>query len=103
MTAAGCGGYAAHVDARSMVEVWAAVIGAVVGSISGAGVTSLVASSRRNQDTQIVAVRLTSAVENIAKQLEGLHVDIKEDRRETFGRIGAVEQRVSKLEAHHTS
>lgn len=86
-----------------MVEVWAAIIGAVVGSVSGAAVTSLVASGRRNHDTQIVAVRLTSAVENIAKQLEGLHSDIKEDRRETFGRIGQVEQRVSKLEAHQIS
>jgi hypothetical protein len=29
-----------------------------------------------------------------------MHADIKDDRRETFKRLGEVEQRVSKLEAH---
>ena len=43
--------------------------------------------------------RVRAAAEHIATQLEVLHQDIKEDRRETFGRIGAVEQRVAKLES----
>ena len=43
-------------------------------------------------------IRLTSAVEHIALQLEAMHVDIKDDRRETYTRLNSVEQRVSKLE-----
>jgi hypothetical protein len=43
---------------------------------------------------------LTSAVEHIALQLEIMHSDIKDDRRETFKRLNEMEQRVSKLEAH---
>jgi hypothetical protein len=39
-------------------------------------------------------------VEHIATQLEVLHLDIKEDRKETFTRLSSVEQRVSRLEVH---
>jgi hypothetical protein len=48
-------------------------------------------------------IRLTAAVEHIATQLEVLHTDIKEDRKETFSRLNGVEQRVTMLEArpHH--
>jgi len=55
--------------------------------------------SRRNDEARDAVVRLTSAVEHIATQLEVLHTDIKEDRKETFTRLNTVEQRVSKLEA----
>jgi predicted nucleic acid-binding Zn-ribbon protein len=54
--------------------------------------------SRKSDEARDAVVRLTSAVEHIATQLEVLHSDIKEDRRETFGRLSTVEQRVSKLE-----
>jgi hypothetical protein len=54
---------------------------------------------RRNSEARDAVIRLTSAVEHIATQLEVLHVDMKEDRKETFQRINFVEQRVSKLEA----
>jgi hypothetical protein len=43
-------------------------------------------------------VRLTSAVEHIATQLEVMHLDLREERKEFFGRLNSVEQRVSKLE-----
>jgi hypothetical protein len=49
---------------------------------------------------QDAVVRLTSAVEHIATQLEVMHLDMREERKETFGRLNSVEQRVSKLEAH---
>jgi hypothetical protein len=55
--------------------------------------------SRRSDQARDAVIRLTSAVEHIATQLEVLHADMKEDRRETFGRLSTVEQRVSKLEA----
>lgn len=55
--------------------------------------------SRRNDEARDAVIRLTSAVEHIATQLEVLHVDIKDDRKETFNRLGLVEQRVTVLEA----
>ena len=55
--------------------------------------------SRRNDEARDAVIRLTSAVEHIATQLEVLHVDIKDDRKETFARLGRVEQRVTVLEA----
>ena len=48
-------------------------------------------------------MRLTSAVEHIATQLEVLHTDIKEDRKEFFARLNGVEQRVAKLEVRPPS
>jgi hypothetical protein len=38
-------------------------------------------------------------VEHIATQLEVLHNDIKDDRKEFFTRLNHVEQRVTKIEA----
>jgi hypothetical protein len=77
-----------------MIEIIAAVAGA---SISVAAMTAAT-SGRRNEEARNAVIRLTSAVEHIASQLEVLHSDIKEDRRETFTRLSTVEQRVSKLE-----
>lgn len=79
-----------------MIEVIAAVAGASI-SVAAMGAMGF---SRRNDEAREAVIRLTAAVEHIATQLEVLHTDIKEDRRETFGRISNVEQRVSKLEAH---
>ena len=77
-----------------MIEIIAAVAGA---SISVAAMTAAT-SGRRNEEARNAVIRLTSAVEHIASQLEVLGSDIKEDRRETFRRLSTVEQRVSKLE-----
>jgi len=77
-----------------MIEIIAAVAGA---SISVAAMTAA-SSGRRNEEARSAVIRLTSAVEHIASQLEVLHSDIKEERRETFTRLSTVEQRVSKLE-----
>lgn len=77
-----------------MLELLAAIAGAVVGV---AGVQWSTSASRQ-VDARDAVVRLTEAVEHIARQLEVLHEDIKADRRETYSRIGSVEQRVSKLE-----
>ena len=82
-----------------MIEIIAAVAGA---SISVAAMTAAT-SGRRNEEARDAVVRLTSAVEHIASQLEVLHSDIKEDRKETFTRLSTVEQRVSKLEARPNS
>jgi hypothetical protein len=78
-----------------MIEVLAAVAGA---SLSWAAMGAMGRSSRA-QSQQDAVVRLTSAVEHIATQLEVMHLDMREERKETFGRLNSVEQRVSKLEA----
>lgn len=80
-----------------MIEVVAAVAGASI-SVAAMGAMGF---SRRNDEARYAVVRLTSAVEHIATQLEVMHNDIKDDRRETFHRLGMIEQRVTKLEANH--
>lgn len=78
-----------------MIEVLAAVAGASI-SVAAMGAMGF---SKRNDEARDAVIRLTAAVEHIATQLEVLHTDIKEDRRETFSRLNGVEQRVATLEA----
>lgn len=78
-----------------MIELIAAVAGASI-SVAAMGAMGF---SKRNDEARDAVIRLTAAVEHIATQLEVLHIDIKEDRRETFQRINGVEQRVATLEA----
>jgi hypothetical protein len=78
-----------------MIEVIAAVAGASI-SVAAMGAMGF---GKRNDEARDAVIRLTSAVEHIATQLEILHTDIKEDRRETFTRLNTVEQRVAKIEA----
>jgi hypothetical protein len=77
-----------------MIELIAAIAGASI-SVAAMGAMGF---SRRNDEARDAVIRLTSAVEHIATQLEVLHTDIKEDRKETFTRLNTVEQSVSKLE-----
>ena len=77
-----------------MIEVLAAVAGAAITATT----MGLGGFSRRNDQARDAVIRLTSAVEHIALQLEAMHDDIRDDRRETYTRLNAVEQRVSKLE-----
>jgi len=79
-----------------MIEVIAAIAGASI-SVTAMGAMGFSRSSRESREA---VIRLTSAVEHIAVQLEVLHSDIKDERKETFHRLNHVEQRVSKLEAH---
>ena len=77
-----------------MIELIAAVAGASI-SVAAMGAMGF---SRRNDQARDAIIRLSSAVEHIATQLEAMHSDIKDDRRETYTRLNSVEQRVSKLE-----
>jgi len=86
--------YNAWVAVAAMIEVIAAVAGASI-SVAAMGAMGF---SRKSDEARDAVIRLTSAVEHIATQLEVLHTDIKEDRKETFTRLNTVEQRVSKLE-----
>lgn len=78
-----------------MVEIIAALVGSTLTAIL-MGTTSAIRGNTNNRE---VVTRLTVAVENVATRLEELHVDIKADRKETFGRLNSVEQRVATLEA----
>lgn len=78
-----------------MIELIAAVAGASI-SVAAMGAMGF---SKRNDEARDAVIRLTAAVEHIATQLEVLHTDIKEDRKETFTRLNGVEQRVTMLEA----
>jgi hypothetical protein len=78
-----------------MVEVVAAIAGASI-SVAAMGAMGF---SRKSDEARDAVIRLTSAVEHIATQLEVLHTDIKEDRKEMFQRLSLTEQRISKLEA----
>ena len=75
------------------------VIAALVGSTFTALVMTTGNAIRGNTTNREVVTRLTVAVENVATRLEELHIDIRADRKETFGRLNSVEQRVSKVEA----
>ena len=75
------------------------VIAALVGSAFTALVMATSWAIRGNTSNREVVTRLTVAVENVATRLEELHVDIRADRKETFGRLNSVEQRVSRVEA----
>jgi hypothetical protein len=78
-----------------MIEIIAAIAGASI-SVAAMGAMGF---TKRNDEARDAVIRLTAAVEHIATQLEVLHTDIKEDRRETFSRLNGVEQRVATLEA----
>lgn len=83
-----------------MLEVIAA---AALGGFSTLVTMGIGSTSKRAIEGREAVIRLTSAVEQIAKSLESLHVDIRDDRRETYGRISQIEQRVTKLEAFHSN
>ena len=77
-----------------MIEVIAAIAGASI-SVAAMGAMGF---GKRNDEARDAVIRLTSAVEHIATQLEVMHLDLREERKEFFGRLNSVEQRVSKLE-----
>jgi len=79
-----------------MIELIAAAAGGII-AIAGQGVLNRLGRSDEARDA---VIRLTSAVEHIATQLEALHNDMKEDRKEIYGRLGGIELRVTKLEVH---
>lgn len=79
-----------------MIELIAAAAGGII-AIAGQGVLNRLGRSDEARDA---VIRLTSAVEHIATQIEALHNDMKEDRKEIYGRLGSIELRVTKLEVH---
>jgi hypothetical protein len=83
-------------------EVLAAAAGAAISATLTAITMGISASSKRAIEGRDAVIRLTTAVENVAGRLEQLHVDIKADRREIFGRMNDIEHRLTRLEVFHT-
>tara|TARA_R100000231_G_scaffold48667_1_gene41677 strand:+ start:496 stop:747 length:252 start_codon:yes stop_codon:yes gene_type:complete len=79
-----------------MVEVWAAAAGASI-TVAGLGVTGLRQQSQQGRDS---LVRLTASVDNLSRQLDVLHTDIRSVNQEVFARLGDLEQAVARLEGH---
>lgn len=77
-----------------MVEVLAAVVGAVVG-IGASGVGNFM---RKDDEAARAVIRLTAAVEHIASEVSLLRAEVKEDRQELYPRLNAIEQRLAVLE-----
>ena len=79
-----------------MVEVWAAVAGALI-TTAALGVSGISRQSRNGQDSLI---RLTTAVDNLSSRLDILHQDIRSKDVEVFGRLTELERSVARLEGH---
>ncbi len=77
------------------MELIAAIVGTMVG-VAGMGIGSVI---KRENDGREAIVKLSMGVEQIGKELQAMREDMKEDRHEIYGRLGSIEQRISKLEA----
>jgi len=77
------------------VELVAAIVGTMIG-VAGMGIGSVI---KRENDGREAIVKLSMGVEQIGKELQAMREDMKEDRHEIYGRLGSIEQRISKLEA----
>lgn len=78
-----------------MVEVVAAVIGAMIG-VAGMTAGNMIRKSGQSRD---VITKLSMGIEHIGCQLQAMREDMKEDRHEVFSRLSTAEQRISALEA----
>jgi hypothetical protein len=70
---------------------------ALAATLGGAFTAAGIVSNRVRENREVV-IRLTIAVENVGQQLEALHTDIRQDRREMYGRLANLEQRTARLE-----
>ena len=77
------------------MELIAAIVGTMIG-VAGMGIGSVI---KRENDGRVAIVKLSMGVEQIGKELQAMREDMKEDRHEIYGRLGSIEQRISKLEA----
>ena len=79
------------------MELVAAIVGTMIG-VAGMGIGSVI---KRENDGREAIVKLSMGVEQIGKELQAMREDMKEDRHEIYGRLGSIEQRISKLEARN--
>ena len=75
------------------------ILGGAIGALISATTLLATGASKRGADNRDAALRLTIAVETVASRLEELHEDFKADRKEVFGRLRDIENKVSSIEA----
>ena len=79
---------------EAMVELLAAAIGAGIGIVA----SSIGNFVKKDAESSLAVVRLTSAVEHIAAEVSLLRREINEDRKEMYPRLNSMEQRIAVLE-----
>jgi gas vesicle protein len=77
------------------------ILGGAIGALISAITLLATGASKRGAENRDTALRLTIAVETVASRLEELHEDFKSDRKEVFGRLNGIEQRLSGIEARN--
>jgi len=77
-----------------MVEIWAAALGSAV-TVAGLAVSGLRTQSQQGRDS---LVRLTVAVDNLSRQLDVLHTDMKSVDQEIFARLSLLERSMARVE-----
>jgi hypothetical protein len=77
------------------------ILGGAIGALISATTLLVTGASKRGAENRDTALRLTIAVETVASRLEELHEDFKADRKEIFGRLNGIEQRLSGIEARN--
>jgi hypothetical protein len=77
-----------------MVEIWAAAMGSAV-TVAGLAVSGLRTQSQQGRDS---LVRLTVAVDNLSRQLDVLHTDMKSVDQEIFARLSLLERSMARVE-----
>ena len=75
------------------------ILGGAIGALISAATLLATGASKRGAENRDAALRLTIAVETVASRLEELHEDFKADRKEIFGRLRDIENKVSSIEA----
>ncbi len=78
-----------------------------VGGVVGRATKWIDKRGSEDDTAKTAIIKLTTSVDHIANELTAIRTDMREDRRELFGRLGTAEQRIAKLEAtsslHHGS
>ena len=82
-----------------MIEIYAAVLGALLGVGGTGAIMTLSGAARRNTESREAVIRLTAAVESIAGKLEELHQDMKEDRKTIYSKLNEHGNRITLLES----
>lgn len=83
------------------------VVCLVLGGLGGKATKWIDKRGNEDETAKTAIIKLTASVDHIASELTAIRTDMREDRRELFGRLGTAEQRIAKLEAtsslHHGS
>lgn len=75
------------------------VVCLLAGGVGGKATKWIETRNAEDQSANLAIAKLSAGVEHIATELTAIREDMRTDRRELFGRLSGVEQRVARLEA----